>query len=151
MVRSKNRKGFTLVEIMVVILIVALLGTVTTVLVLKQREGAKMDLTRSLVKDTLGKQLELYNSNIGHYPTEEEGGLKALMTKPSFSDEKLGEKWRGPYVSEDQLKDAWGNEIKYELTDEGSGGKVPHIWSMGPDGTDGSEDDIRNWSDETSQ
>jgi len=97
---------------------------------------------------TLGHQLEMYNLNIGHYPTEAEGGLKALLVKPNYADPLMNSNWAGPYVNADQLKDSWGTDMHYELSAAGENSTVPFkLWSSGPDRVDGTEDDIRNWSD----
>jgi hypothetical protein len=55
----------------------------------------------------------LYHEDIGHYPSEEEGGLKALWIKPNFSDEKVAAKWGGPYL-EKEPPDGWANKVHYQ-------------------------------------
>ena len=90
--------------------------------------------------------LDVYRSDMGGYPTEDEGGLKALVTRPAFEEESLAAKWRGPYLaSAEWLEDVWGNELRYELleeeTDKGIR-SVPRVWSVGPDCTEGTGDDL---------
>jgi type II secretion system protein G len=92
--------------------------------------------------------LEIYRFNIGHYPTDEEGGLDALVTKPAFDDEILSQNWRGPYIHD--LLDPWGNLWNYELSVPGTRAaeQTPFkLWSSGPNGQDdgGAGDDIKNW------
>lgn len=147
----RKRTGFTLIELMLVILLLALLGTVATVAIMNQREGAKKDLAQQLVSTTIKQALEKYNMDIGHYPDDGEGGVQALLKKPSFENEKLAEKWRGPYLSEEQLSDPWNNLVKYELVDDpdNAGQKIVHVSSNGPDGSEGTEDDIKSWKDES--
>ena len=73
------------------------------------------------------------------------------MAKPSLDSEKAANRWGGPYAKKEQLKDAWGRTLKYELAEVGeSGKKVPRISSSGPDGEEGTDDDIKFWSDEES-
>jgi len=98
----------------------------------------------------LSHALDLYQANVGHYPTEDEGGLKALVSKPNYADPNLGEKWQGPYIKAPLLKDPWGKDIHYEVAQPGDAiaKQVPFkLWSSGPDTTDGTEDDVRNWSE----
>lgn len=146
--RFRKRSAFTLVEVLLVLVILGLLATVAVVAILPQKEGARIDSCR-LMMESIDNSLELYNNNIGRYPSEEDGGLDALLKKPNYSDEKLGEKWRGPYVKT-ELRDPWGNPFHYEKAESGSesGGKPFKLWSNGPDGQDGTQDDIRNWSEE---
>jgi len=97
--------------------------------------------------------LDRYNLDVGHYPTEQEGGLKALLARPDLDDEPFAARWHGPYLKRRPL-DPWGNPLNYELTDPGSdrAAEPPFkLWSNGPDGEDdgGAGDDIRNraWKD----
>jgi len=106
-------------------------------------EGAKKKTTALLLK-SVKTGLSLYNNDIGHYPTEEEGGLRALCIKPDFSDEKTAEKWNGPYL-EEEPRDAWGNNLNYQLTPFGTleNQHSPYkLWSNGPDGMAWTADDI---------
>jgi type II secretion system protein G len=108
----------------------------------------KRDLARTQIV-TLSFELEMYDVHIGHYPTEEEDGLKALLVKPCYADPDLGDKWKGPYINEDRLKDPWNETIHYRLTPPGTPGaeEVPFkLWSSGPDRKDGTDDDIK-WDD----
>ena len=150
--KTQRDRGFTLIEILLVILLLGLLATVLVVTVMPAREGARIDICKTLVKTTIPSALERYNMNIGHYPSEEEGGLKALVEKPQFSNEDDGKNWRGPYLQE-VPKDSWNHELHYELNTAaaGTGGSTPgpqfKIWSDGPDGQSGTEDDIKNYDD----
>jgi general secretion pathway protein G len=148
-IRSR-RRAFTLIEVLLVIVILGMLATVAVVTLSGTREGAKIDTTK-LTLDKLRGSLERYNSHVGQYPTEEEGGLQALTTLPTFEDEATAEKWRGPYAESEDLTDEWGNEFQYELVEQEVGTRtqlVPRISSMGPDGLEGTDDDIKSWDDE---
>ena len=148
--RSQRRRGFTLIEILIVLGIIILLASVAIVALVPQQKGARIDTTRLKIK-SIETALEAYNVNIGHYPNEQEGGMQALLVKPTFDNEATGEKWRGPYLIEDPV-DAWGNKFNYQLQEAGAAdnlAKPYHLWSNGPDGMDGTEDDIKNWSDTT--
>ena len=148
--RLRARRGFTLVEILLVLTIIGLMAGIAIFAIVGQREGAKKDITMGTIK-SVENALDTYNLNIGHYPSEEEGGMGALMTKPTFENEAMGEKWRGPYLKQEAL-DAWGNKLNYQLQQAGTAEaqQYPYrLWSNGPDGMDGTEDDIKNYSDET--
>jgi hypothetical protein len=88
---------------------------------------------------------------MGHYPTEQEGGLDALLKKPTFEDQTMAEKWQGPYLKPGTtLMDPWGHKIHYELADTTTGGDIektgglPYkLSSYGPDGLPDTDDDIK--------
>jgi general secretion pathway protein G len=150
--RSEARRGFTLIEILLVLAIIGMLAGVAIFAMVGQREGAKLDITKAMIH-SVENALDTYNMNIGHYPTEEEGGMDALRVKPNFQNETLGEKWRGPYLKQ-EARDPWGNKLNYQLTPPGTpeAQQTPYkLWSFGPNGTDenGGGDDIKNWTDET--
>lgn len=149
--RNQNRKAFTLIEVLLVIMIIGMLATVLVVTIGGRREGAQAATTKLSVDKIAGK-LEEYNIDVGHYPTESEGGLEALRVKPTFEDEKAGEKWRGPYVKSRELLDAWNNKFNYEPA--GAGEEVApgvgfKLWSNGPDQQSNTSDDISNFAEET--
>ena len=146
--RKNGRRGFTLVEVLLVILILGMLAGVAIVALSGTREGAREDTTALLIKE-VESSLDRYNLDINHYPTEAEDGLDALRTKPQFEEEELAEKWNGPYLKKDPV-DAWGNKLNYEVVEAGAEVSVPvKVWSSGPNEISGDEDDIRNWEEET--
>ena len=145
---SKSRSGFTLIEILLVIVIILLLAGALVVFVLPQQEGAEKNTTRLLLNG-VGTALDTYRLNIGHYPNEQEGGLDALLKKPNFENERLGEKWQGPYLKPGtKLDDPWGHKLRYEIADrtqgeEKKGGLPYNLSSVGPDGQPDTDDDIK--------
>ena len=148
--RSRSRRGFTLIEILIVLGIIILLAGTAIVALVPQQKAARVDTTKLKMK-SIETGLEAYNVNIGHYPNEQEGGLEALRTKPSFDNEAMGQKWYGPYLKEEPL-DSWGNKFNYQLSQPGTpeADLTPFkLWSNGPDNMDGTEDDVKNWSDAT--
>ena len=88
-----RRGGFTLIEILLVIVIILMLAGALVVFVLPQQEGAEKNTTKLLLSQ-VASALDTYRLNLGKYPTEQEGGLNALMAKPTFENERMGEKWR---------------------------------------------------------
>jgi len=150
MKRNRKTRAFTLVEVLLVIAILGVLAGVFAFTMSGRLDKSKIDAAGLLI-DQIASKLGEYNIDIGHYPTEDEGGLKALVDKPTFDDETLAAKWVG-YIKRKQLKDPWGNELGYELVDEEQGDttrQVVHVWSYGPNGEDdsGEGDDIKNWED----
>jgi general secretion pathway protein G len=144
---KRSRRGFTLVEVLLVIAILGVLAGVFIFAIGGTPEKAKRDAAELLIKQVCGA-LERYKLHVGHYPTEEEGNLEALRTRPDFDDEAVTEKWAGPYLQTEPT-DGWNNTLNYTLTEPGSeeAKTVPYkVWSSGPNGQDdnGADDDIRN-------
>jgi general secretion pathway protein G len=148
--------GFTLIEILLVIVIILMLAGALVVFVLPQQEGAEKNTTKLLLNN-VGTALDHFRLNVGHYPTEDEGGLDALLVKPTFENERLAEKWQGPYLKPGtRLEDPWGNKLRYEpvdrtlaLDDTAQKGPPYKLYSVGPDGQPETEDDIKLMPDET--
>lgn len=156
LLKVQNRKtarlmagqGFTLIEVLLVIVIILMLAGALVVFVLPQQEGAEKNTTRLMIQQ-VESALDTYRLNLGRYPTDEQG-LDALMTKPTFENERLGEKWAGPYLKPGTtLEDAWGNKLRYEVTDTSldleTTGSSPRfkLYSVGPDGQPDTQDDIK--------
>ncbi len=147
--RAQARSGgFTLIEILLVIVIILLLAGALVVFVLPQQKGAEKNTTRVMLQQ-VGAALDTYRLNLGHYPSEQEGGLDALLKKPTFENEKMGDRWAGPYVKAGTtLEDPWGHKIHYELADKSgpgeTAGALPYkLFSVGPDGQPDTDDDIK--------
>jgi len=141
--------GFTLIEILLVIVILLLLASALVVYLLPQQEGAEKNTTRLLL-NSVSEALDHYRLNMGRYPTEQDGGLNALVTKPNFDNTRLAEKWQGPYLKPGtRLDDAWGHPIRYEVvdkstsTDDKKSGPPYKLYSVGTDGQPDTEDDIK--------
>ena len=151
MIRARTiRRGFTLLELMLVLLILALLAGVGIVAFSGIQQKSEIKITRVKIQTDIAKALDLYRMDIGHYPTEAEGGLQALITKPQFEDESLAENWAGPYLKEEP-KDAWGQPFNYEVVEDTGGdttGPKYKVWSNGPDRQSNTDDDIKSWNEE---
>jgi general secretion pathway protein G len=134
-VRQKSSRGFTLIELMVVVLIIALLAGFAAPPVLNKLRGAKVNLAKpkmTFIENAL-KQFEL---DCGRLPDESEGGLEALLTAPP----ELEDKWRGPYLKQSQLLDPWGNPYLYVREGQYNPGSFDLI-CLGADGQEGGEGD----------
>lgn len=145
---GNRRRGFTLIEVLMVVAILVLLAGVVIVAVTGSGEKAKVKLVQPLLAQ-VSDALDRYKLDIGHYPTEEEAGLEALRKRPDFGgDEKIVEKWAGPYLKAEAV-DPWGSKISYTPTPADSPDvlMIPYkLWSFGPNKQDdnGADDDIRN-------
>ena len=142
--RTTKGKGFTLIEVLLVILILGMLATVGVVMLRGTRESSKIDTTQLKIEKVMN-QLAVYELTFG-FPTEEQG-LTALVTKPEFENEALAKRWRAPYLNKEDLKDAWDRDLIYRLVqDEETNLKKARVYSVGPNGEDesGEGDDIKN-------
>ena len=144
---AARSSGFTLIEVLLVIVIILMLAGALVVFVLPQQEGAEKNTTRLMLQQ-VDSALGTYRLNMGSFPTEEQGGLNALMTKPTFENERMGDKWQGPYLKPGtRLEDAWGNALRYEVADaldeENASGPRYKLYSVGPDGQPETPDDIK--------
>jgi general secretion pathway protein G len=144
--RSGRKAGFTLIEILLVIVILLLLASALVVFLLPQQEGAERNTTRLLLNQ-VGTALDTYRLNIGRYPSEQDGGLNALMAKPNYENPRLSDRWQGPYLKPGtRLEDPWGQPLRYELVerlgDENTAGPPYKLFSVGPDGQPDTDDDV---------
>lgn len=138
---ARPRRGFTLLEILIVIgLIAALAGAIMAGLMGGQ-DSANRKIVELFVTQTVNTPLQSYRLSMGKYPSTAEG-LKALIEAPSGA----GSKWRGPYLEDaSKIVDPWGQPYQYAYPGNRNGATRPDIWSVGPDGKGGTEDDIGNW------
>ena len=141
--RRRRRGGFTLIEVMLVLVILMILGTLTGVAVDQSRKSAYIRTAKSQI-GMFKTPLAMYRLDVGDLPTTQQG-LEALREAPS--DLANPDKWKGKYLEEPVPPDPWDNEYQYEYP--GSHEEdAPDIWSWGPDGIDGTDDDIGNWVEE---
>ena len=143
-VNKKNaEKGFTLIEVMVVIIILGILAGIVGVKVIGHIDEAKRIQARTQIQ-ALKTALKLYRLDNGNYPSYEQG-LQALVTPPEVG--KLPRKWReGGYLDSNNVpKDPWGNDYYYMIP--GVHGEYD-IFSYGNDnepGGDGNDADVNSW------
>lgn len=137
--RKRKQRGFTLVELLVVLVILGLIATLAAPRVIKFIAGAKSD-TAMLQIERLSSTLELYRLEVGRYPAEEES-LVALVERPADA-----EAWAGPYLTKkDGLIDPWGREYIYRYPGEHGDFDLYSLGADGQEGGDGEDADVRNW------
>ncbi len=129
------RKGFTMVELMAVLIIIGLLATLVGTKVLKQIEKAKFATTKANLK-TLHTAVMHFYMDTQRFPTEEEGLLVLVESMGDIEGYDLD-----GYLEQTEIpKDGWKNEFIYERFPES--GRQFEIRSVGPDGEEGTEDDL---------
>jgi general secretion pathway protein G len=134
-------RGFTLLEVMIVIVIILLIGGLVTVNLMGAKKKADTGIVQMQLI-SLRDALRHFNLDFNRYPTEEEG-LAVLWNKDGLSEEEQA-KWR-KYMDEKLPRDPWGSEWGYRPeTDaaEASDGLGYKLWSNGPDKEEGTADDI---------
>jgi general secretion pathway protein G len=135
--RSSRRamaQGFTLLEMLVVLVIIGLLAGLVGPRLLDRLDASKVTTTEVQVRN-LRTALETLRLDVGRYPTSEEG-LALLMTAPSDPDLKA--RWRGPYLEDALPNDPWGHPFNYSYL--GTGNPPYSLYSYGAAGkpsTDG--------------
>ena len=137
-VRQVTQKGFTLIEIMVVVVILGILAAAIVPNIMSRPEQARIEKARHDIS-SLEAALNIYKLDNYHYPSTDQG-LEALVSKPSGSPQPRNYKNNG-YIKK-LNKDPWGNPYLYLYP--GTHGELD-IYSLGPDGQPG-EDDIGNWN-----
>ena len=145
MARSfKRERGFTLLEILIVIAILGILASLIAVRVM-DRPGEARILRSQLDIQTLENALKLFKLDNAFYPSTDQG-LRALIEKPAIG--RVPKKWReGGYIEKGMVpKDPWDNDYLY--LSPGIHNRDFDIWSYGADGEEGGEEediDISNW------
>jgi general secretion pathway protein G len=136
--RAAVRGAFTLMEVLLVLVILVVLGSIVVPLVTGVGEGANVKAATVQV-DALERTIDMYKFDTKQFP----GSLEELVSEPS--DPKMAKNWNGPYIKANKdLVDPWDNPYKYEAKGKKNSGSYD-IWSTGPDGQDGTADDIGNW------
>ena len=127
---QKKDSGMTLLEIMIVVSILAVMMTYLATNLTKTQDSAMID-TAKMGMQQIMQPLQMYKLHNKTYPNDQQG-LDALVTNPGNA-----KSWRGPYIEKSKLKDPWDNSFRYSL-ENGN----PKLYSNGPDGQEGTEDDI---------
>ena len=134
------RRGFTLIEVLIVLAIVLALGGIVGVAVLGRSDEAKVDLAK-VDLNTLEAGLKQFRFDFNRWPTDDEG-LAVLWNQERLDPDADPEQWRG-YLEQPLASDRWGNEFGYTAESEFSEDASQYdLWSNGPDGEEGTDDDI---------
>lgn len=140
--RSRLARGFTMLEIMVVLAILGLLASVLIRSVNGNLVRGQIQTAELFVKTTLSTPLTTYRIDMGSYPTTAQG-LDALLTSPQTA----GGHWKGPYFESSNGKiplDPWQQPYEYRFPGQHMKNGYD-LFSKGPDQTAGTDDDVGNW------
>lgn len=134
------KNGFTLIEIMIVVIIIAAMAAMVIPRLAGRSEQARVAIAQADINSNISMALKLYELDNGNYPTSAQG-LKALLVKPASSPAPIN--WNGPYLEREPI-DPWGSPYQYKCP----GVRNPSgydLYSLGKDGAPGTEYDIGNW------
>ena len=131
----RSEKGFSLIELIVVLVILGLLAAVVSPNVYNKLAKGKEQIAKIQIKELEGG-LQLFSFDMGRYPNSAEG-LESLVRNPGNNDS-----WKGPYLAKDLPKDPWGHPYVYRSP--GMHGDYD-LFSCGADGVEGGDDDICSW------
>jgi general secretion pathway protein G len=136
--RVHGQRGFTLMELLVVLAILGLLMSLVGPRVLNQLGGAKTKTAAIQIKD-LEQSLEMYKLDVGRFPSTAEG-LSALVSKPGSA---VG--WNGPYLKSDVPQDPWKRDYQYKYPGEHADVDIFTYGQNGTPGGEGEDSDVGNW------
>jgi general secretion pathway protein G len=131
-------RGFTLLELLVVMVIIGLLAGYVGPKYFAQIGKSEVKVARAQI-DALEKALDQYRLDTGHYPSAEQG-LAALFVRPNNE-----QKWAGPYLKKDVPPDPWGKPFVYKIPGEHGEFDLISLGKDGQPGGSGEAADITNW------
>jgi general secretion pathway protein G len=136
---SEDKKGFTLIELMIVVIIIAGLASMVVPRLIGRTDQANKAIAKADVSSNIPMALKLYYLDNGRFPTTDQG-LAALESAPTSAP--VPANWNGPYL-ETIPEDPWGNPYKYKCP--GTFNKTSYdLYSAGNDGAEETDDDIAN-------
>jgi general secretion pathway protein G len=137
--RNNKERGFTLMELLLVITIISVLASVIAPRFFGRSKEARVVAAQQTIVGTFGVALDLFEQDVGLYPQTEEG-LQVLI------QDNQTRNWRGPYLKSATLPlDPWGNPYQYTYPSQLTSSEYLYdIVSAGPDGVYGNDDDITN-------
>jgi general secretion pathway protein G len=136
----KGSRGFTLIELMIVVVILGLLAAFVAPKFFGKMSTAKLKAAKVQI-EMFGTALDAFRLDVGRYPTTEEG-LKALREKPSGVD-----KWEGPYLPKEIPQDPWGNAYVYRSPSEHGDYEIMSYGLDKVEGGEGENQDVVSWKD----
>ena len=137
-ISDRPMRGFTLLELLVVMVIIGLLAGYVGPKYFSQIGKSEIKATRAQI-DGLGKAIDQFRLDVGRYPTTEEG-LSSLIVRPANLT-----KWDGPYLSKNVPLDPWGNAYLYKSPGEHGEYDLLSYGKDGQPGGEGEAADIVNW------
>ncbi len=140
MKNRERQRGFTLIEILIVVIIIGLLASLVGPKLFGKVGTAKLKAAKAQI-ELFGTALDAFRLDVGRYPTSEEG-LKALREKPSGADT-----WQGPYLPKEIPVDPWGRPYIYRSPGEQNEYEIVSLGLDGAEGGEGENQDVVSWKD----
>lgn len=137
----KNASGFTMIEILLVVIIIGILVSLIAPRLAGRSEEARRQAAKADIMGGLALAIDLYEADNGRFP----GQLSDLMKNPGGLSN-----WRGPYLKKGISKDPWGNVYAYKAPGTYNTDAYD-LYSIGPDRKEGTQDDVVNWDTSTSE
>jgi general secretion pathway protein G len=128
-----NKRAFTLIELMLVVIIIGVLAAMVMPRLVGRSEEARVSAAKADINSSIPLALDMFEMHVGHYP----GSFDELMQKGSNPDS-----WKGPYLKKPP-KDPWGKDYFYKSP--GAHNNDYDLYSSGPNGVEGDNDDVTNW------
>ena len=134
---GRRRGGFTLIEVLLVLTILVIIASLAVMAYGPAQRSALIKAAKTQIGAFKGP-LGMYRLDIGYYPPS----LEDLRMRPADAD--AAQRWSGPYLDRDVPLDPWRRPYRYKYPGQHDP-EMPDIWSAGPDGVDGNEDDLTSW------
>ena len=135
------KKGFTLIELMLVVIIIGVLIAMVMPRLVGRSEQARMVAAKADIESNIAMALDMYELDNGTYPPD----LSALLQKPNPAPAN----WNGPYLKK-KPRDPWGQEYNYKFPGEHNKDSYD-LWSNGKSHSEGNADNVTNWADQSGQ
>lgn len=129
-----QKEGFTLIELMLVVIIISILAAMIAPRLAGRSEEARQAVAKTDIEASLSLALDLYEMDNGSYPQS----LDALRSRPAGAD-----RWKGPYIKKKPI-DPWGRTYVYKFPGEHNPDSYD-LYSLGGDSQAGTKDDVVNW------
>ena len=140
-VMNKYTRGFTLMELLIVLTIIGLLAALVGPTLYQRIKPAKQAAARAQIQNFM-TALDSFFIDTGRYPNNQEG-LSALREAPAGMS-----KWRGPYLKKAVPKDPWGNTYSYRSPGRNGGYEIRSLGADGKEGGDEEARDVNSWESE---